>query len=123
MIEFITENKGLVLAGVVILLLINNKEKFSFLISWPSKILGSIFSIFKFTKIGKTATPDDRKNLYDCLIQIQDYLAVCGVERPKMDSLTLAEVGKLTVSATTPLKPSLEDKKKQFPPPSRQIPV
>jgi hypothetical protein len=108
MIEFITQNKGLVIVGVILLLLFNNREKLAFLISWPSKILGAIFSIFKFSKIVKNATPDDRKNLYECLIQLQDYLAVCGIEREKMDSLTLAEVGELTVSATTPLKPSLK---------------
>mgnify|MGYP003117622906 CR=1 FL=1 len=62
----------------------------------------------QFRVKAKSASPDDRKDLYDCLIQLQDYLAVCGVEREKMDSLTLAEVGKLTVSATTPLNPSLQ---------------
>lgn len=108
MIEFITQNKGLVIIGVILLLIFNNREKLAFLISWPAKILSGIFSIFKFSKIGKNATPDDRKDLYECLIQLQDYLAICGIEREKMDSLTLAEVGELTVSATTPLKPSLK---------------
>ena len=85
-------------------MLFNNKEKFAFLGRWPS----AFFGFFKFKKSSKNATPDDRKNLYDCLIQLQDYLAICGVEREKMDTLTLMEVGELTVSATTPLKPSRE---------------
>ena len=88
MIDFITQNKGLVIIGVILLLLFNNRDKFAFLLLWPGKV--------------------DRKNLYDCLIQLQDYLAICGVDRGKMDGLTLAEVGELTVSATTPLKPSRE---------------
>ena len=102
MIDFITQNKGLVIVGVVLLLLFNNRDKFSFILSWPGKVL----SFLTFKKTAKTATQDDRKNLYDCLIQLQDYLAICGMDREKMDSMTLAEVGELTVSATTPLKPS-----------------
>lgn len=104
MIEFITQNKGLVIIGVVLLLLFNNREKLSFLYTWPSKIFGFL----KFPSRSKNASPDDRKALYDCLIQLQDYLAICGIEREKMDSLTLSEVGELTVSATTPLKQSLQ---------------
>jgi len=103
MIEFITQNKGLVIAAAIAVLLFNNREKFSFLYTWPSKVIG----FFNFKARSKNATPDDRKNLYDCLIQLQDYLAVCGIDRQTMDSLTLSEVGELTVSATTPLKPSL----------------
>ena len=104
MIDFITQNKTLVIIGVALLLLFNNRDKFSFLGSW----LSAFFNFFKFKKSSKNATPDDRKNLYDCLIQLQDYLAVCGIERTKMDALTLSEVGELTVSATTPLNPSRE---------------
>ena len=104
MIEFITQNKALVIIAVIALLAFNNRESLSFLWRW----IPGFLSIFKFKKLSKKATPDDRKDLYDCLIQLQDYLAICGIEREKMDSLTLAEVGKLTVSATTPLKPSLE---------------
>jgi len=104
MIDFITQNKTLVIIGVVALLIFNNRDKFSFLGVW----LSAFFNFFKFKKSSKSATPDDRKDLYDCLIKLQDYLAVCGIEREKMDSLTLAEVGKLTVSATTPLNPSRE---------------
>ena len=104
MIEFITQNKTLVIIAVVALLIFNNRDSLSFLWRW----IPGFLSIFKFKKSAKKASPDDRKDLYDCLIQLQDYLAICGVEREKMDSLTLAEVGKLTVSATTPLKPSLE---------------
>ena len=108
MIDFITQNKGLVIIGVVILLLFNNREKLSFLYTWPAKVLGYL----RFPSRNKSATPDDRKDLYECLIQLQDYLAVCGIEREKMDSLTLSEVGKLTVSATTPLKPSFKGQAK-----------
>ena len=104
MIEFITENKTLVIIAVVALLLFNNREKFSFIGTWAS----AFFGFFKFKKSSKSATPDDRKDLYECLIQLQDYLAVCGVNRADMDDLTLAEVGKLTVSATPPLNPSLQ---------------
>ena len=89
MIDFITQNKGLVVIGVIILLAFNNRESLSFLWRW----IPGFFSIFKFNTKTKRATPDDRKDLYDCLIQLQDYLAVCGVDRQ---------------SATTPLKPSLE---------------
>jgi len=122
MIDFITQNKGLVIVGVVLLLAFNNREKFSFLYTWPSKVIG----FFNFKAKSKNATPDDRKDLYDCLIQLQDYLAVCGIEREKMDSLTLSEVGKLTVSATTPLKPSREKYDVAFdkdPPKKTNIPV
>ena len=104
MIEFITQNKALVIIGVIALLIFNNRESLSFLWRW----IPGFLSIFKFNNRANSASPDDRKDLYDCLIQLQDYLAVCGIEREKMDSLTLSEVGELTVSATTPLKPSLE---------------
>ena len=124
MIEFITENKTIVIIAVAVLLVFNNRDSLSFLWRW----IPGIFSIFKFKKSLKKATPDDRKDLYDCLIQLQDYLAVCGVQRDKMDSLTLSEVGKITVSAKTPLEPSLEgqvnfNKKRHLTAPSQQIPV
>ena len=99
MIDIVSEYRNIIIAAVVLLLLFNNRDKLSFLWSW-------IPAVFKFTKKSSTATPDDRKNLYDCLIQLQDYLAVCGVDRDKMDSLTLAEVGEITVSAVTATKPS-----------------
>lgn len=104
MIDFITQNKGFVILAVVALLLFNNRESLSFFWRW----IPGFFSLFNFKSKSKSASPDDRKDLYDCLIQLQDYLAVCGIEREKMDNLTLSEVGKLTVSATTPLKPSRE---------------
>ena len=104
MIEFITQYKGLVIFAVIILLLFNNRESLSFLWSW----IPNFFNLLKFKRTSKSASPDDRKELYDCLIQLQDYLAICGIEREKMDSLTLAEVGEITVSATTPLRPSLK---------------
>jgi len=124
MIEFITENKTIIIIAVACLLVFNNRESLSFLWRW----IPAVFSLFKFKKTLKKATPDDRKDLYDCLIQLQDYLAVCGIERDKMDNLTLAEVGKITVSAKTPLKPSLEgqirfNKNRPLDPPSQQIPV
>ena len=120
MIEFITQNKTLIVIAVVALLVFNNRDKFYFLGKWAS----AFFGFFKFKSKTKSASPDDRKDLYECLIQLEDYLAVCGVEREKMDSLTLAEVGKLTVSATTPLKPSQKGEPffKEIPE-SKQIPV
>ena len=108
MIEFITQYKTIVIIAVIALLLFNNRESLGFLISWPLKTIGFIFGAFKFDKVDKRATQDDRKNLYECLIQLQDYLAICGVDRKEMDSMTLSKVGELTVSATTPLTPSRE---------------
>ena len=102
MIEIVSQYKNIIIAAVILLLLFNNREKLSFLWRW----IPNVFSIFSFSKKTDTATPDDRKNLYDCLIQLQDYLAVCGVDRDKMDSLTLSEVGEITVSAVTATKPS-----------------
>ena len=102
--EIINENKIAIVSAIVIFLLYNNRE---FVYSIFSKVFG-VFSIFSWKKREKTASQDDRKNLYECLIQLQDYLAICGTERSKMDSMTLEEVGRLTVSATTPLKPSLD---------------
>tara|TARA_Y100000592_G_scaffold96465_1_gene165022 strand:- start:1389 stop:1781 length:393 start_codon:yes stop_codon:yes gene_type:complete len=130
MIDFITQNKGLAIVAVIILLIFNNRDKLSGVWSWLAKIFS-----FKWLSIGgktKTASPDDRKDLYECLIQLQDYLAVCGVDRRQMDQMTLAQVGELTVSAVTPLKPSLEEENKQelaieinknIPAPNSQIPV
>ena len=104
MSEFITQNKTLVIAAVALLLIFNNRQSLSFLWGW----IPGVLSVFSFSKKSKTATPDDRKDLYECLIQLQDCLAVCGVERDKMDSLTLSEVGEITVSAMTPTNPSRE---------------
>jgi hypothetical protein len=112
MIEFITQNKGIAVLAVIVLLVFNNRDKLSGVWSW----LGGIFS-FKWLRIGgkaKTASPDDRKDLYECLIQLQDYLALCGIDRREMDQMTLAEVGELTVSAVTPLHPSLEENKQKL---------
>ena len=120
MIEFITQNKSVVIIAIVALLVFNNRESLSFLWRW----IPGLFSFLKFSGKSKTASPDDRKDLYECLIQLQDYLAICGVEREKMDNLTLAEVGKLTVSATTPLKPSFSgDTKFNKAPINTKIPV
>ena len=102
--NFINENKLPIAAVIIVVLLYNNRE---LIYSVFSKFF-SVFSIFSWNKKAKTATQDDRKKLYDCLLELQDYLAVCGVKRTEMDSMTLEEVGRLTVSATTPLKPSLE---------------
>ncbi len=108
MIEFITQYKTIVIIAVIALLLFNNRESLGSLISWTLKTIGFIIGAFKFDKVDKRATQDDRKNLYECLIQLQDYLAICGVDRKEMDSMTLSKVGELTVSATTPLKVSLK---------------
>ena len=102
--DFISENKFSITSVIIVVLLYNNRE---LIYSFFSKFL-SVFSIFSWNKKAKTATQDDRKKLYDCLLELQDYLAICGVKRTEMDSMTLEEVGRLTVSATTPLKPSLE---------------
>jgi hypothetical protein len=104
-INYVTENKWVVVVGVILVLLYNNRSFFSSAASGAFSFL----SVFKFWDRDKTASQDDRKRLYDTLIQLQDELAVCGVQRKDMDAMTLAEIGVLTVSATTALNPSLKD--------------
>jgi len=104
---YATENKWVVVVGVILLLLYNNRSIFTSI----GKGASSFFSFFKFWDRDKTATQDDRKRLYDSLLRLQDDLAACGVEREAMDTMTLAEIGVLTVSATTALNPSLEEAK------------
>ena len=104
-INYVTENKWVVVVGVIIVLLYNNRSFFSSAASGAFSFL----SVFIAWDRDKTASQDDRKRLYDTLIQLQDELAVCGVQRKDMDAMTLAEIGVLTVSATTALNPSLQD--------------
>jgi hypothetical protein len=106
-INYVTENKWVVVVGVILVLIYNNRSFFSNAASGAFSFL----SIFKFWGRDKTATQDDRKRLYDSLLRLQDDLAACGVEREAMDTMTLAEIGVLTVSATTALNPSLEEAK------------
>ncbi len=104
-INYVTENKTLIVIGVILLLLYNNRSVFASI----AKGASSFLSVFKFWERDKTATQDDRKKLYESLLQLQNDLATCGIEREKMDEMTLAEIGVLTVSAKTALNPSLEE--------------
>ena len=84
MISLLQDNKVLVIVvGVAALLVIN----------W--EVFKPLWSIAK--KVRKT-TPNDRLCLYNCLIKTQDLLVKCGVERLKLDEMTLAEVADIATT-------------------------
>jgi len=87
MIEIIQNNKVWVILGGLIALVIINKDSLGFLWSWTNRVRSST-----------SATPSDRANLYESLIETQNLLAKCGVERDKLDDMTLSEVGRVATT-------------------------
>ena len=84
MIELIQNNKVWVVLGGLIALVIINKDSLGFLWSWTNRV--------------RSTTPSDRANLYDSLIETQNLLAKCGVDRDKLDEMTLSEVGRVATT-------------------------
>ena len=78
MIDFIQDNKAWVIVGGVIALAIINWEYLA--------------PLWSFAKRARSTTPSDRLSLYNCLIEAQNLLVKCGVDREKLDEMTLAEV-------------------------------
>ena len=78
MIEFLQDNKLIVIVVGVLALIAINYETLS--------------PLWKVVKKVRKTTPSDRLCLYSCLIKTQDLLVKCGVERAKLDDMTLAEV-------------------------------
>ena len=85
MIELIQEYRVLVVIGGVIALVVINWNLISPLVSgWTNRV--------------HATTPSDRAALYDSLIETQNLLAKCGVEREKLDEMTLSEVGRVATT-------------------------
>jgi len=84
MIEIIQNNKVWVVLGGLIALVIINKDSLGFLWSWTSRV--------------RSTTPSDRANLYNSLIETQNLLVQCGVDRDKLDEMTLSEVGRVATT-------------------------
>ena len=84
MIEIIQNNKVWVILGGLIALVIINKDSLGFLWSWTKRV--------------RSTTPSDRAALYDSLIETQNLLAKCGVDRDKLDEMTLSEVGRVATT-------------------------
>jgi len=85
MIDFIQEYRVLVVIGGLIALVVVNWNLISpFVGGWTNRV--------------QATTPSDRANLYDSLIQTQNLLAKCGVERDKLDEMTLSEVGRVATT-------------------------
>ena len=85
MIEFIQNYKVLVIIGGVVALVVVNWNLISPLIGgWTNRV--------------RSTTPSDRASLYDSLIETQNLLAKCGVDRDKLDEMTLSEVGRVATT-------------------------
>ena len=84
MIELIQNNKVWVILGGLIALVIINKDSLGFLWSWTKRV--------------RSTTPSDRANLYNSLIETQNLLVQCGVDRDKLDEMTLSEVGRVATT-------------------------
>ena len=79
MIEFIQEYRVLVVIGGMIALVAVNWNLISPLVrGWTYRV--------------HSTTPSDRLSLYNCIIETQSLLVKCGVDRSKLDEMTLAEV-------------------------------
>ena len=85
MIEIIQEYRVLVIIGGLIALVVVN---------WNlvSPLVGG------WTYRGHPTTPSDRLSLYNSLIETQNLLVKCGVDREKLDELTLSEVGRVATT-------------------------
>tara|TARA_Y100001973_G_scaffold19659_1_gene29018 strand:+ start:413 stop:688 length:276 start_codon:yes stop_codon:yes gene_type:complete len=78
MIELIQENRIIVIVVGVVALIAINYELFS--------------PLWKAVKKVRKTSPSDRLSLYNCLIKTQDLLVKCGIDRTKLDEMTLSEV-------------------------------
>ena len=85
MIEFIQEYRVLVVIGGLIALVAVNWNLISPLVGgWTNRV--------------RSTTPSDRANLYNSLIETQNLLVQCGVDRDKLDEMTLSEVGRVATT-------------------------
>ena len=85
MIEIIQEYRVLVVIGGLIALVAVNWNLISPLVSgWTYRV--------------RSTTPSDRANLYNSLIETQNLLVQCGVDRDKLDEMTLSEVGRVATT-------------------------
>ena len=84
MIELIQDNKVIVIVVGVLALIAINYE-----------MLSPLWKVVK--KVRKTS-PSDRLSLYNCLIKTQDLLDKCGVDRSKLDDMTLSEVADIATT-------------------------
>ena len=85
MIEFIQEYRVLVVIGGLIALVAVNWNLISPLVGgWTYRV--------------HPTTPRDRLSLYNSLIETQNLLVKCGVDRDKLDELTLSEVGRVATT-------------------------
>ena len=85
MIDFIQEYRVLVVIGGLIALVVVNWNLVSPLVGgWTDRV--------------HSTTPSDRLSLYNSLIETQNLLVKCGVDREKLDELTLSEVGRVATT-------------------------
>ena len=85
MIEIIQEYRVLVIIGGLIALVVVNWNLVSPLVGgWTARV--------------HSTTPSDRLSLYNSLIETQNLLVKCGVDREKLDELTLSEVGRVATT-------------------------
>ena len=85
MIDFIQEYRVLVVIGGLIALVVVNWNLVSPLVGgWTDRV--------------HSTTPSDRLSLYNSLIETQNLLVKCGVDRDKLDELTLSEVGRVATT-------------------------
>ena len=85
MIDFIQEYRVLVIIGGLIALVVVNWNLVSPLVGgWTDRV--------------HSTTPSDRLSLYNSLIETQNLLVKCGVDREKLDELTLSEVGRVATT-------------------------
>ena len=85
MIELIQENRIIVIVvGVVALIAINWNLISPLVGGWTNRV--------------HSTTPSDRLSLYNSLIETQNLLVKCGVDRDKLDELTLSEVGRVATT-------------------------
>lgn len=85
MIEIIQEYRVLVVIGGLLVLVAVNWNLISPLVGgWTNRV--------------HSTTPSDRANLYNSLIETQNLLVQCGVDRDKLDEMTLSEVGRVATT-------------------------
>ena len=85
MIELIQENRIIVIVDGVVALIAINWNLISPLVGgWTNRV--------------HSTTPSDRLSLYNSLIETQNLLVKCGVDRDKLDELTLSEGGRVATT-------------------------